>query len=143
MYRTTQYFYILKPPIKQPTTRGTQNGNSHGSRRRIIHESSTQKIILQSGHEIIAEAANGDEAINQYQNSKPDLVLMDIVMPPTPRAKDGIEALKQIILSRSSRKNRDVQLNGTAGINRGSSQVWRKRLCCQTVPASESHGSTL
>ena len=58
-----------------------------------------KKIILQSGHEIIAEAANGDEAINQYQNSKPDLVLMDIVMPPTPRAKDGIEALKQIVLA--------------------------------------------
>jgi two-component system chemotaxis response regulator CheY len=42
-----------------------------------------KKIILQSGHEIVAEAANGDDAINQYQSSKPDLVLMDIVMPPT------------------------------------------------------------
>jgi two-component system chemotaxis response regulator CheY len=56
-----------------------------------------KKIILQSGHEVIAEAANGDEAINQYQNNKPDLVLMDIVMPPTPRAKDRIEPLKQIV----------------------------------------------
>ena len=56
-----------------------------------------KKIILQSGHEVVAEAANGEEAINQYQNARPDLVLMDIVMPPTPRAKDGIEALKQIV----------------------------------------------
>jgi two-component system chemotaxis response regulator CheY len=56
-----------------------------------------KKIILQSGNEIIAEAANGDEAITKYTETKPDLVLMDIVMPPTPRAKDGIEALKGII----------------------------------------------
>ena len=63
-----------------------------------------KKIILQSGHEVIAEAANGDEAINQFQNAKPDLVLMDIVMPPTPRAKDGIEALKQIVSANPAAK---------------------------------------
>ncbi len=56
-----------------------------------------KRIILQSGHEVIAEAANGDEAIAQFQQAKPDLVLMDIVMPPGPKAKDGIEALKQIV----------------------------------------------
>jgi two-component system, chemotaxis family, chemotaxis protein CheY len=63
-----------------------------------------KRLVLQSGHEVIAEAANGDEAITQYQNAKPDLVLMDIVMPPTPRAKDGIEALKQIILANPTAK---------------------------------------
>jgi two-component system, chemotaxis family, chemotaxis protein CheY len=56
-----------------------------------------KKIILQAGHEVIAEAANGDDAINQFQQSQPDLVLMDIVMPPGPKAKDGIDALKQIM----------------------------------------------
>ena len=56
-----------------------------------------KKIVLQSGHEVIAEAANGDDAITQFQLSKPDLVLMDIIMPPGPKAKDGIEALKQIV----------------------------------------------
>lgn len=55
-----------------------------------------KKIILQAGHEVVAEAANGDEAIKQFENTNPDLVLMDIVMPPTASAKDGIEALKQI-----------------------------------------------
>lgn len=63
-----------------------------------------KKIILQGGHEVIAEASNGEEAINQYQNTKPDLVLMDIVMPPTPKAKDGIEALKQIISTNADAK---------------------------------------
>jgi two-component system, chemotaxis family, chemotaxis protein CheY len=63
-----------------------------------------KKIILQSGHEVIAEAANGEEAINQYATAKPDLILMDIVMPPTPRAKDGIEALKQIVSANPTAK---------------------------------------
>ena len=56
-----------------------------------------KRIILQAGHTVVAEASNGDEAINLYQTAKPDLVLMDIVMPPSSHAKDGIEALKKII----------------------------------------------
>ena len=63
-----------------------------------------KKIILQSGHEVIAEAASGDEAITQFQNAKPDLVLMDIVMPPGPKAKDGIEALRQIVAANPAAK---------------------------------------
>ena len=63
-----------------------------------------KKIVLQAGHEVIAEAANGDDAINQFQQSKPDLVLMDIIMPPGPKAKDGIEALKQIVATEPTAK---------------------------------------
>ncbi|MBE3116126.1 response regulator [Candidatus Bathyarchaeota archaeon] len=63
-----------------------------------------KRIILQSGHEVIAEASNGEEAINQYPNAKPDLVIMDITMPPTPSAKDGIEALKKIISANPTAK---------------------------------------
>jgi two-component system chemotaxis response regulator CheY len=63
-----------------------------------------KKIILQSGHEVIAEAANGDEAINQFQQAHPDLVLMDIVMPPGTKAKDGIDALKQIVTENPAAK---------------------------------------
>jgi two-component system, chemotaxis family, chemotaxis protein CheY len=63
-----------------------------------------KKIVLQAGHEVIAEAANGDDAISQFQQSQPDLVLMDIVMPPGPKAKDGIEALKQIVSNNPTAK---------------------------------------
>jgi len=63
-----------------------------------------KKIVLQAGHEVVAEAGSGDDAIAQYQTSKPDLVLMDIIMPPGPKAKDGIEALKHIIASDPSAK---------------------------------------
>ncbi len=83
----------LKTNIQRARNMGTVMVVDDASFMRAV----LKKIILQSGHEVIAEAANGDEAITQFQNTKPDLVLMDIVMPPTPKAKDGIEALKQIV----------------------------------------------
>lgn len=42
---------------------------------------------------IVAEAANGYEAIALYQETRPDVVLMDITMPGMP----GIEALEEIM----------------------------------------------
>lgn len=63
-----------------------------------------KRIVLESGHEVAAEARNGDEAINQYRETNPDLVLLDILMPPSPKAKDGMDALKQIMRSDSSAK---------------------------------------
>jgi two-component system chemotaxis response regulator CheY len=48
------------------------------------------------GHEVVAEASNGDEAINQYMSTKPDLVTMDITMPAVNDVRSGIEALVKI-----------------------------------------------
>lgn len=51
-------------------------------------------ILVNSGkYEIVGEASNGQEAIEKYQQVKPDLVTMDIVMPQM----DGIEATREII----------------------------------------------
>ncbi|TBL79509.1 response regulator [Paenibacillus thalictri] len=52
-----------------------------------------KNILTEQGHEIVAEATNGEEAVNVYKQHKPDLVTMDITMPD----KDGIEAATQII----------------------------------------------
>ncbi|WP_027108648.1 response regulator [Lacticigenium naphthae] len=49
-------------------------------------------ILNKNGYEVVAEAANGEEAIEQFKSSQPDLVTMDITMPEM----DGIEALKAI-----------------------------------------------
>jgi two-component system chemotaxis response regulator CheY len=46
-----------------------------------------------AGHTIAGEAENGNIAIEQYKNLKPDLVTMDITM----REKDGIEATQEIL----------------------------------------------
>ncbi len=50
-------------------------------------------ILTKNGYEIVGEAGTGTEAVLKYQQLKPDLVTMDIVMPEM----GGIEAVKSII----------------------------------------------
>ncbi|RPK15395.1 response regulator [Priestia endophytica] len=49
-------------------------------------------ILTKNGYEVVAEAADGLQAIEQYNEHKPDLVTMDITMPEM----DGIHSLKEI-----------------------------------------------
>ena len=55
-------------------------------------------IFESAGWQIVAEAENGEQAIEKYKIHQPDLVTMDIVMPEL----GGIDALK-IILGDSPR----------------------------------------
>lgn len=48
--------------------------------------------IVGAQHNIVGEAGNGLEAVSAYESLKPDVVLMDIVMPDM----DGIAAAKEI-----------------------------------------------
>jgi len=50
-----------------------------------------KKLLTGQGYEV-AEAENGEQAVQVYQQFKPDAVLMDITMPQ----KDGLEALADI-----------------------------------------------
>lgn len=50
-------------------------------------------IFTRAGHEVVAEAEDGQQALERYQEIKPDLVTMDIVMPK----RSGIEALRDIM----------------------------------------------
>ena len=49
-------------------------------------------ILTKNGYNVVGEAENGAKAIEKYNQTKPDLVLMDITMPEM----DGIQALKKI-----------------------------------------------
>ena len=51
--------------------------------------------LTASGHEIVGEAENGNQAVQMYGEMKPDLVTMDITM----REKDGLEAASEILKS--------------------------------------------
>ncbi len=50
-------------------------------------------IIEDLGLEVVGEASDGAQAFAQFTQLRPDLVLLDIMMPRT----DGIEALKAIL----------------------------------------------
>lgn len=49
-------------------------------------------LLETNGYTVVAEATNGQEAIDMYSEVKPDLVTLDITMP----VKDGVAALKEI-----------------------------------------------
>ncbi|MBW1684709.1 MAG: response regulator [Deltaproteobacteria bacterium] len=52
-----------------------------------------REIVEMEGHEVVAEASDGIEAIDQFKNHHPDVVTMDIVMP----RRSGIDAVKAIV----------------------------------------------
>ena len=49
-------------------------------------------ILTKNGFEVVGEAADGQQAVEKYNELRPDLVTMDITMPEM----DGIAALKEI-----------------------------------------------
>jgi two-component system chemotaxis response regulator CheY len=51
-----------------------------------------KRILIENGHEVIAEAGDGRQAVQLFRQFKPDLITMDITMPKM----DGIEAVKII-----------------------------------------------
>lgn len=50
-------------------------------------------IFSRGGFEVVGEAGDGEEAVTQFQQLRPDLVTLDIVMPKV----TGLQALRQII----------------------------------------------
>lgn len=53
---------------------------------------SVEEQLRALGHEIVGEAATGEEAVSLAAQTEPDVVVMDIVMPDG----DGIEAARRI-----------------------------------------------
>ncbi len=68
------------------------------SRILIVDDASFMRMMLRNiltshGYEIVGEAENGRVAIEAYQRLKPDITLVDLIMPEM----GGIEAVKKII----------------------------------------------
>lgn len=63
----------------------------------VVEDDESQRILYheelaEAGYEVIL-AANGREALKQLDRAKPDLIILDIVMP----VMDGMETLARII----------------------------------------------
>ncbi len=55
----------------------------------------TLRVILRSeGYSVVGEAIDGDHAVDMAEKLKPDLILLDVLMPKV----SGIEALRNIRL---------------------------------------------
>ncbi|QQE79269.1 response regulator [Alicyclobacillus sp. SO9] len=51
-----------------------------------------KNMLEKNGFTVVGEAANGNEALEQFKALNPDIVTLDITMPE----KDGLTALKEI-----------------------------------------------
>ena len=50
-------------------------------------------VLQNGGHEVVGEAANGNEAVQRFQELRPDAMTLDITMPE----KDGVTTLREIM----------------------------------------------
>ncbi|GEK34614.1 response regulator [Kurthia sibirica] len=59
----------------------------------LFMRETVKAIASEGGFEIVGEAENGQQAIEQYRKLQPDLVTMDITMP----VLSGLDATKAIV----------------------------------------------
>jgi two-component system, chemotaxis family, chemotaxis protein CheY len=52
-----------------------------------------REVLTNSGFQVVGEASNGEEAIERYEEVRPDVVTMDITMPEM----DGVQAVREIL----------------------------------------------
>src|SRR5262249_13128416 len=58
----------------------------------LLRRGLTASLLSVPGFAIVGQAGSGEEAIEQYEQARPDIVLMDLVMP----GMGGVEAIRAI-----------------------------------------------
>ena len=76
----------------------------------IVRIGLTALLGAESDIEIVGEAKNGEEAIQESLRTKPDVIIMDMIMP----RKDGAEATRDILTTLTGTKVLILTTFGTA-----------------------------
>jgi two-component system chemotaxis response regulator CheY len=76
-----------------------------GQRILLVDDASFMRMMLKNilvgaGYDVVGEGENGAKGIDLYKSLKPDLVIMDIIMPEM----GGIDAVREIVKSNPSAK---------------------------------------
>ena len=104
---------------------------------RLFAEALEAILDMEPDMEVVGRARNGEEAVEQALELKPDVILMDISMP----VMDGVEATKRIRVERpdacvlmltGSNSRADVARARDAG---ASAYVTKDRIAAQLVEA--------
>ncbi|MEA4909598.1 MAG: response regulator transcription factor [Anaerolineaceae bacterium] len=59
----------------------------------VVRKGMRAMLETEADLSVVGEGTNGEEAVRQYAQLKPDVVLMDLVMP----VMDGVQAIREII----------------------------------------------
>lgn len=59
----------------------------------LLMRKQVERILRETDYELVDTGSNGQEAVDKFKELKPDVVLLDIVMPQM----SGKEALKEIL----------------------------------------------
>lgn len=90
----------------------------------VVDDSKTQlesisRMLLSNGHEVLS-ARDGESAVNIASEDKPDLILMDVVMP----GLNGFQATRQITKNESTSHIPVIILTGK---DQETDKVWAQR----------------
>ena len=92
--------------------------------------------LTKGGHEVVGEAGNGVEAVERYQELKPDLTTLDITMPE----KDGLDRPQGDHRARPGRPGHHVLGAGPGVQGARVRQARREGLRRQAVPGRSRPG---
>ncbi len=88
----------------------------------VVREGMVAILSLQTDMEVVGEAENGIEAVHLARKTKPDVILLDMVMPlqdglaTIPKLKDISQAFRILVLSSFAESNRVYQAIKTGAL---------------------------
>jgi len=98
-----------------------------------ILRSTIRTVLERSGHEICGEAGNADEAFSLFAKEKPDLVLLDILLP----GESGLDILKKLKAKDPAAKVLIITAVNQEAVNEEARQLGAKGILYKPFDPSE------